>query len=367
MHWSRTPRALLLLTIVLTLVAGSGQALAQTKEDVEQAEENYEEAVDDLEFIEDDLDAAIERYQAVRGEIAEVSFRVNQLTDRVLEYEAEVVDLKDQVRQRAVDAYMTGGTEAADFDVFFDAGDLNEVVTGQQVMEQAAARDIVMVDRLEVAQREMESLRADLSVQEEEILALNEEWEDLVEELDSLWAAANDDVRTTSDEYQQAKKEYEEELARQRAAEAARRKGPAAGVQLALTPGFICPVQGSKWFRNDWGNPRSGGRTHKGNDMFAARGTPLVAVGAGTIRLRSGGLGGIAIWLRADHGTSYYYAHLDSWAGGLSTGSRVSKGQVIAYVGNSGNARGGAHHLHFQLHPGHGGPVNPYPTLAGVC
>ena len=107
--------------------------------------------------------------------------------------------------------------------------------------------------------------------------------------------------------------------------------------------------------------------THKGTDMFAGRGVPVVAVGSGTIRLRGGGLGGTAVWLRADHGTSYYYAHLDRFAGGLSTGSRVSKGQVIGYVGNTRNARGGAHHLHFQLHPGHGAPVNPYPTLVKSC
>ena len=121
------------------------------------------------------------------------------------------------------------------------------------------------------------------------------------------------------------------------------------------------------WFRNDWGNPRSGGRTHKGNDIFGARGKDVYAVTSGSLRTRTGGLGGIALWLYGNDGNAYYFAHLDGWAPGIQTGTRVNQGQVIGYVGNTGNAVGGAHHTHFQLHPGGGAPVNPYWTLAQVC
>ena len=100
--------------------------------------------------------------------------------------------------------------------------------------------------------------------------------------------------------------------------------------------------------------------------MFAARGVPVVAVTDGTVRFSNGGLGGISVWLKGN-GASFYFAHLDSRASGLSAGSYVARGTVIGYVGNTGNAYGGAHHLHFQIHPGHGSAVNPYPTLAAAC
>ncbi len=73
------------------------------------------------------------------------------------------------------------------------------------------------------------------------------------------------------------------------------------------------------------------------------------------------------MWLYGDDGNAYYYAHLDGWASGVATGTRVSAGDVIGYVGNSGNASGGAMHTHFQLHPNGGSPVNPYPTLSEIC
>jgi LysM repeat protein len=127
--------------------------------------------------------------------------------------------------------------------------------------------------------------------------------------------------------------------------------------------GLRCPVQGAVQFMNDWGFPRSGGRFHEGNDLFAARGTPAVAVVAGTALQTNGPLGGHQVKLLGDDGVSYYYTHLDRFG----AGGRVAAGTVIGYVGNSGNAAGGATHVHFEVHPGGGAAVNPYPRIAPVC
>jgi LysM repeat protein len=123
-----------------------------------------------------------------------------------------------------------------------------------------------------------------------------------------------------------------------------------------------CPVAGGR-FMNDWGFPRSGGRFHEGNDIFAPRGTPAVAVVGGTVVQTTGAIGGKQVKLAGDDGASYYYTHLDSFG----AGGRVEAGAVIGTVGNTGNAAGGPTHVHFEVHPGAGAAVNPYPRIAAVC
>jgi len=126
----------------------------------------------------------------------------------------------------------------------------------------------------------------------------------------------------------------------------------------------MCPVQGPRAFTNDWGQPRSGGRTHKGTDILAPRGTPVVASVSGTVRGHNSRLGGISYYLHGDDGNTYFGTHLQSLSG---ASGRVSQGTVLGYVGNTGNARGGPTHLHFEIHPGGGRAVNPYPTLRQHC
>ena len=131
--------------------------------------------------------------------------------------------------------------------------------------------------------------------------------------------------------------------------------------------GGACPVAGAVFFSDTWGHPRSGGRSHQGVDMMAAAGTPLAAIYSGTVSLKVNSLGGNTIWLTSGAGDQYYYAHLQSYASGLSSGQSVSEGQIIGTVGSSGNASSAYPHLHFEYHPGGGSAVNPYPLVKSIC
>lgn len=136
--------------------------------------------------------------------------------------------------------------------------------------------------------------------------------------------------------------------------------------------GLVCPVAGTVEFGSSFGDPRSGPppHPHKGNDMMAAEGTPTVAAEDGIVVRASAvdtGLGGITLWVQADNGTAYYYAHHRSNV--VDVGQRVAGGEIVGYVGRTGNAASTPPHLHFEIHPGgRANPaVDPYPTLAAAC
>ncbi|MEQ1701912.1 MAG: M23 family metallopeptidase, partial [Ilumatobacteraceae bacterium] len=127
---------------------------------------------------------------------------------------------------------------------------------------------------------------------------------------------------------------------------------------------WVCPTGTSAVsFGDTWGAPRSGGRRHQGVDMIGPIGVPLLAVVDGFAAAKSNTLGGTTIWFTGSDGNKYYYAHLDHY-GKLGA---VQKGDVIGYMGQTGNARFSVPHLHFEIHPGGGAAVNPYPTVRAHC
>ena len=126
------------------------------------------------------------------------------------------------------------------------------------------------------------------------------------------------------------------------------------------------PVMGVwPWqLEDNFGAPREGGRLHRGIDIFAARGTQVVAPTDSTVDYMGvQNKGGRCLWLISDTGVKFYYAHLDRWVRGLQEGMRIPKGAVIGYVGNTGNARNSPPHLHFQIHTPDDQPLNPYTIL----
>lgn len=128
------------------------------------------------------------------------------------------------------------------------------------------------------------------------------------------------------------------------------------------------PVKGvnRSELRDTWGAARSQGRNHEGIDIMAERGTKVYSATEGLVAdLRNNNLGGKIIWILGPSGSWHYYAHLDGHKRGLNVGDYVHKGDLIGYVGNTGNARATAPHLHYGIYlNGKGrGAVNPYSYL----
>lgn len=149
-------------------------------------------------------------------------------------------------------------------------------------------------------------------------------------------------------------------------------KGSVLAVNVnTVVPLAALPVQGPCWYGNTWQAPRGGGRRHEGVDLIVTPGNYVYAVADGVLSRRAwdqpGSLSGNAWWLTTADGTYFFYAHLSDFAPGLQTGTRVRAGQIIGFVGSTGNSA--TPHLHFEIHPFGGEPINPYPTVraAGGC
>lgn len=114
-----------------------------------------------------------------------------------------------------------------------------------------------------------------------------------------------------------------------------------------------------------WGAPRSGGRTHEGQDIFAPKGTRVISATNGYVyKIGENNLGGQTVSVVSSGGRLYYYAHLDAYAPGLKVGDPVTTRTVLGFVGTTGNAQGTPPHLHFGVYTfGYGEAINPLPLI----
>ncbi len=370
----------------------------------------------------DEVAAEIIRVQQKADETAtqwaDAQSRGEDLAVRIADKEAQIADtlaqfntLDAESTSIALDRF-TGATAPS---VLFFVNDPTRDLQVGELREVALGDAAIDLDNLDSVRLSLEQQRAELSdlqqqnaANQEQLAATSASIERQLVELETLRVKLKDE---------EVRRAYEAELARQRekalreqreeearvaaeraeaeriaaeqaASEAAARQVAAASASSAAaspasvaapppnftppppppptpvidTPGWMCPVNGPRAFGDTWGAARSGGRSHKGVDMMSPKGTPLVAVVAGEATMRTNGLGGNVVSLNGVDGTRYYYAHLSAWEG---SSRFVEAGEVVGYVGATGNTT--ANHLHFEIHPGGGEAINPYPTVRTYC
>jgi murein DD-endopeptidase MepM/ murein hydrolase activator NlpD len=380
-------KKLLRLLSGLLVIAVAAPALAQvTDEDIDDARTEVNRLIEESAQLGQEVIDAYGRQSSLNSEIEQLQSSIEFAKVRLTETQARLQDV-------AVELYM-GSTSGTSLSVLFSADD-QEYPAGMEYLRQVNGDDVGVVTQMRTFREELERDTARLSdaLEEQEAVTL---------ELEEKAGQLQGDLVAAQQVYDQliAQQQREEEERRRREEERRRREAAAAVAAAAAATstsqpsqgsdgsgessnttappttsppsppssgGGACPVAGAVSFTDSWGAPRSGGRSHKGVDMIAARGTPIVAIYSGKIqRFSDSSLGGKSIYFTSDAGDLYYYAHLDGFAD-VGTGQQVGAGTVIGYNGSTGNAPDYLPHLHFEYHPGGGSAVNPYPLVRSLC
>jgi murein DD-endopeptidase MepM/ murein hydrolase activator NlpD len=319
--------------------------------------ESLDELQARMDSIQADLDATTKKIEDLRTEQEETQARIGQIELRMKKLSRQKDGLEKEAVKRAVLLYQSGPVGMAETLLYAD--DFAELMTQAEMISRVSKQNSDVFYRLSRSQDELTALSAELEEKEDQLASTTEELAGEVDDLQTKFEEVSDDF-----------KKLKKKLAAQRAAREAAAAAAADTTSAAAPPlppptsgGRVCPVAGPTSFVDSWGAPRVG-HTHVGVDMMADYGTPLVAIVSGSITYSGySGTGGNMLFLAGNDGNTYWYLHNQE---NLVTSGSVRAGQQIATVGDTGNATG-IPHLHFEYHPGGGGPVNPYPIVAPIC
>ncbi|HVE63450.1 MAG TPA: M23 family metallopeptidase [Mycobacteriales bacterium] len=360
---------------LVTVIAASTLISSPATAQVASAKQRAAQLRRDVATLQRQTGMALESYSRVYGALGRV-VNARVAAERAVESAKAQRDGDAGRADAQVRRLYMGGGRLSLYATLLDSVDLHDAfgryanITSMVAGDREAA---VVGDAAVAAAVAAEGRLADLAARETRLTRQADEQAERVETIlaqtQQLLASADAEVLRLVEEARIA-----EQAARARAllaaqlASGAARDFPSAVFTPVKGAKYACPVGTVNSFVDTWGAPRSGGRRHQGTDVFAPNSSPAYAMADGVIDQVTNaniGLGGITLWLRAANGDRYYYAHNTE---NLATlGQRVKAGDVIATVGQSGNAATTPPHVHFEVHPGGGGPVNPYPFLKAVC
>jgi murein DD-endopeptidase MepM/ murein hydrolase activator NlpD len=301
--------------------------------------------------IQADLDATTRKVDELHADEERLETRLADIESDIAALEEKEKKLSVVVARRADELYRSGSTDLVE--VLIDSESIAELSTKAEILSQISTDDANAFVEMARTRAELEHLTEELS-----------ETREGLEEAEERYLAEVDRLQAQFDSVSGDLARLQEQLAAAQPSAPAPVPVTSTVSSIPSTNGKACPIGQPHSFIDSWGYPRSGGRTHEGVDMMAPYGTPVYAIVSGSITY-SGYGDSAGNWqiLSGSDGNAYWYMHNQS---NIVTGGSVRAGQQIATVGDTGNASG-APHLHFEYHPGGGGPVNPYPLVAAIC
>lgn len=362
------------LLVLLALAPAAAVGAPDTQQELNRAKK-------ELEGLRKEHRAAQGRMDDLRAQIASLNNQVSQVTVHIEALHAAIEEARTAIRrsrnatdrlqstldERARDVYIRGPAGA--IELVLEAESLNDLSDRFNFLDVLSGNDADLAEGLSVERAllndsranfreylvEKEQLQAQLVGKRGELSALFDEQQVVAGELEEA-------VKEQEEIVEDLEKKLQRELLAQYGIQGGGTSGPPVG---ADGPFYWCPVDPPRSYIDDFGFPRVG-HTHQGNDIFAPEGTIIRAPFEGTAEEGYDGLGGTVVHVYASASADYVYnAHLSRHAG--VDGQQVVPGQIIGYVGNTGNAAGTPPHDHFEYHPGGGSAVTPYPYLNEVC
>ena len=296
-------------------VAASSSKLASAQKELDRLVASYEAGQTRLETLAAEVAAAEAQHSALESQLSAVKVAINA---------------------RASSNYRSGPTEL--LDVLLGARTFRQLATALDFFESVTVADSRVLNNVKTLKEQTAALKTDLD-------AKRVEQQSAVEQLKQRQRDMQGSLVSLARQYEAVKTKLDTSKA-----------------------GFAFPVKAPYSFVDTYLAPRAGYRKHQGVDIFAISGTPVYAVVNGVVEEKgTNPLGGNKLWIRSPGDNwRYYYAHLSGYGPGISNGARVKKGQVIGYVGNTGNARTTPPHLHFESHVPGGAATNPYSILRRV-
>jgi murein DD-endopeptidase MepM/ murein hydrolase activator NlpD len=356
------------LFVLAQVAPGSAQT---TVEEIRRAERKVKQIRRELRHERAKLRAIQDDIHRLNTQIAQAWAHLNQLRERrhavdkdIARQTRDIEELQGRLDERARAAYITG--PAVILEAILGAQSLTEMSDRVTFLDVLARQDSDVSVAIDLEREQLREHEVDLKGYVGEEKDVLRQLADQNEDLQKQFAAqvlVEDRIADKLAEAQRVLRVLEERRRRELAAILG--VGNIGPPLSADGPFYWCPVDAPRSYIDDFGFPRVG-HTHQGNDIFAPSGTPIRAPFNGTAQEGSGGLGGLYVHVYADANADYVFnAHLSRFAG--VSGQHVVKGQVIGYVGQTGNAATTPPHDHFEYHPGGGSAVSPYLYLNEVC